>query len=346
MANLDYYDYGPIESYNAQYMLIAGARGLGKTFGAKQKCLDDWFKKRKEFFLLRRYDEEKKKASRGFFTDIAHLYPHADFRSNGSIAQVASAETRGMKKREWDTLGHFGALSQEQQHHGTPYPNVKRMIFDEAILHKGGGQYIPSELEALNNMYNTVSRGRSEVKLYLLANSVSIANPYFIGWNINPEDGREFQVFWRNADRSPFGVVHLPESERYQQQVRQTNFGRFLEQTSPEYAEYAIGNKFRDATDERVAKKSPDSKYRFTLVTRSQTVSFWYDVNTRLFYCTARRPKSERLFVIDRTQMSPGRTYLEYGSKILSSVRTAWNHDRILFDSPNTRNLFLDVFKR
>lgn len=346
VAKLDYYEYGSVRSYNAQYNAIAGARGLGKTYGAKVNVVEEWFKKRRQFFLLRRYRDEIKKAAPSFFADIAHLFPHADFRSIGGIAQVASAETRGMKKREWETLGYFGALSQQQQYHGTSFHHVRTIIFDEFILHRGAGIYLPDEVTAFNNFYSTVDRNRNETKAFLLANSVEMANPYFIEWNIRPDEGREFQVFARNDDGTPFGVVHLPSSEKFQSQVRATKFGRFLEKTSPEYAEYAIGNQFHDATDERLAKKSSEAKYRFTLETRSQTVSIWYDMNTRLFYAVKRRPKNERIFVIDRNKMGSGKTYIEYGSKIMSMLRTAWNHDRILFDEPNTRNLFLDIFKR
>ena len=346
MANLDYYDYGQVLSYNAQYNLIAGARGLGKTFGAKKRAIDDWVKRGDQFFLLRRYRDEIKKAAPAFFSDVAHLYPDWDFRTIGTLAQAAPADTRGMKKREWQDMGYFGALSQQQQFHGTSFPRVSKIIFDECILHRGGGIYLPSEVTSLNNFYSTVDRNKNTTKLFMLANAVEIANPYFIDWNIRPDDGREFHVFHRRENGTAFGVCHLPSSEKFQAQVRATDFGRFLEKTSPEYAEYAIGNVFHDATDERVAKKSSDAKYRFTLETRSQTISIWYDMGTRNFYAVKRRPKAERIFVIDRTKMGPGKTYLEYGSKLMSMLRTAWNHDRILFDEPNTRNLFLDIFKR
>lgn len=346
MAKLDYYDYGPVLSYNAQYHMIAGARGLGKTYGISDKSIDAYFKNRDQFFLLRRYKDEIKKAAPTFFQPHAERYPFADFKVLGMTAYTASSETRGMKKREWDVIGHFGALSTEQQFHGTAFPRVRRIIYDECILHRGGSIYLKSETDALNNFYSTVDRNKNTTKLFMLANAVEIANPFFIDWNILPEDGREFYVFARNDDGSPFGVCHLPTSDKFQSQVRRTKFGRFIEKTSPEYAEYAIGNQFHDATDERIARKSSDAKYRFTLETRSQVISLWFDMGTRNWYAVKRRPKNERIFVIDKEKMSKGKTYVDYGSKLMSSLRTAWSHDRILFDEPNTRNLFLDIFRR
>lgn len=346
MANLEYYDYGPVLSYNATYHLVAGARGLGKTWGITKRAIDAFFKTGEQFFLLRRYKDEIRKAAPVFFEAHAHLYPEWDMRVVGNVAQVASVETRGMKKREWSVMGYFGALSQGQQYKGTAFPRVTRIIYDECILERGNAIYLRDEVVALNNFYSTVDRNKNTTKLFMLANAVEIANPFFIGWNIRPDDGREFHVFARNDDGSAFGVCHLPSADKFQRQVRATNFGRFLEKTSPDYAEYAIGNVFHDATDERIAQKSPDAKYRFTLETRSQTISIWYDMGSQNFYAVKRRPKNERIFVIDRNKMSSGKYYLEYGSKLMSMLRTAWNKDRILFDEPNTRNLFLDIFKR
>ena len=346
MANLDYYDYGPIATYNAQYNLIAGSRGLGKTWGITDQAIGAFFKKRDQFFLLRRYKDEIKKTAPVFFDAHASKYPQADFRVVSGVAQVASAETRGMKKREWDTLGYFGALSTGQQYKGTAFPGVRRIIYDECILERGNQRYLIDEVRALNNFYSTVDRNRNTTKLFMLGNSVEMSNPFFIEWGIRPDEGREFNVFWRNDDGSPFGVAHIPAAESFKTGVQQTAWGRFVEGTDPEYADYAIGNQFNDSHDDRLAAKPHTAQYRFTLETRSQVISIWFDLSTRIYYVLKRRPKNERVFVIDRSKMGAGKTYIEYGSKIMSMLRTAWNYDRVMFDEPNTRNLFLDIFKR
>nr|DAG86434.1 MAG TPA: DNA encapsidation protein [Caudoviricetes sp.] len=41
----DYYDYGRVLSYHAPWMFVIGARGLGKTYGAKKLVIGDWIKK-------------------------------------------------------------------------------------------------------------------------------------------------------------------------------------------------------------------------------------------------------------------------------------------------------------
>jgi hypothetical protein len=351
MANLDYYDFSPIRSYNATYNVIAGARGLGKSFGFKDICLNDWFKKREQFFYLRRYKDEISKSGPLFFDDVAYKFPHADFRVRGSVGEVASAETRGQKKREWETIGYFGALSVGQQYKSVPFPLVTKIGYDEFILEKGNVPYLRDEVAAFNNFFSTVDRYKEKTKAFLLANAVEMTNPFFIEWDIRPDEGKEFQtrhsVTMKDGSKRPFIVVHLPEASKFARQVSSTGFGQFLSQSDPEYAEYAVNNKFADAHTELIAPKTSDSKYRFTLETQSQIVSIWFDLASNRFFVTRKRPRAgEKIFTLEKAKAGPGKVVLEYGSRPLSVVRTAYNQGRMYFDTPATRNLFLDVFKR
>ncbi|MDV2687714.1 phage DNA encapsidation protein, partial [Alkalihalophilus lindianensis] len=65
--------------------------------------------------------------------------------------------------------------------------------YDEFILEKGNVQYLRDEVAAFNNFYSTVDRYQERVVAYLLANAVSMNNPFFIEWNIRPDEGLEFQ---------------------------------------------------------------------------------------------------------------------------------------------------------
>ena len=61
LAEGDYYDYGRVLSYHAPWIFVIGARGLGKTYGAKKLVIGDWIKKRWQFIYLRRTAEEQRK---------------------------------------------------------------------------------------------------------------------------------------------------------------------------------------------------------------------------------------------------------------------------------------------
>ena len=56
---LSYYDYGPVLSRNAVFNMIMGARGLGKTYGAKKLVIKEFINHGNQFIYLRRYKEEQ-----------------------------------------------------------------------------------------------------------------------------------------------------------------------------------------------------------------------------------------------------------------------------------------------
>src|SRR4051794_26662345 len=69
-----WYDFGPVLSHNGAWNIIPGARGIGKTFGAKKLAINAFIKRGDQFIYLRRYKEELI-ARDTFFSDIAYLYP-------------------------------------------------------------------------------------------------------------------------------------------------------------------------------------------------------------------------------------------------------------------------------
>ena len=68
----------------------------------------------------------------------------------------------------------------------TSYVDVDTIIVDEFIPEKAGfNAYIPNEVEILLNIIDSIFRQR-EGHVYLLANNVSIVNPYFSYFGITP----------------------------------------------------------------------------------------------------------------------------------------------------------------
>src|SRR5690606_5610588 len=96
-------------------------------------------------------------------------------------------ETRDEKKRQWSTVCYFQCLSVGQQVKGASFDLVTSIVFDEFIIEKGLIQYLPDEATAMTNFYSTVDRNQDKTRVYFLANSVSITNPYFLEYDIRPD---------------------------------------------------------------------------------------------------------------------------------------------------------------
>lgn len=337
---LSYYRYDRVCSYNAVINIIAGARGLGKTWGAKERALRAAIKRGEQFIYLRRYKEELKTARATFLADIEYKFPDHDFRVNGWAVELAPAKTRDEKKRQWKIAGYFLSLSTAQSVKSASFEKVTTIIFDEFIIEKGAFHYLKDEVTVLLNFYNTVDRWQDKTTVFMLSNSVSIMNPYFLAWKISPDETRKEIISLRNN----FIVCHFPDAKNFQSEVNATRFGQFIQGT--EYADYAVGNEFRDNGKSLVEQKDPDARYRFTLETSKGSFSIWMNNKTLMNYAQKDRPKQERIFTLVPERMSSDRVLVTFNSKSMQSLRAAFRTGNLMFDDPSTRNALAEVFTR
>ena len=335
---LDYYSFQSLVSRNATYNFVVGGRGLGKTYGAKLMAIRDYIKNGAQFIYLRRYKTELSTRTT-FFSDIAVEFPGYSFRVRGHEAQITTGDPED-KKCHWETIGFFMALSSAQSRKSVSYPRVRKIIFDEFILEDGALHYLPKEDEILNNLYSTIDRWDDRVKVFFLANSVSIMNPYFMAYDIEPN-----QEWVTRA--SGFIVAHFPDSEKFNSQVLTTKFGRFIAGT--EYANYAVGNVFKDNHSFMVAKKESEAYYYCSIETKLGVFSVWADLGRlkpQQYFIQESRPKKEVIYTLQPELMDTGKIYVTYSDKLLQYLRTAFSQGRVSFDSAKTRNSFIPIFKR
>lgn len=352
-------------------MSVNGGRGLGKTFGAKKKATNDALSAiefsvsivtktvrgkdkqieiikaencENEFIYLRRYKEELALAKATFFADYEYLYPDWDFRVHGWEAQASPRKYAELdNKRPWATIGYFVALSVAQNYKSVQFPRVKTIIFDEYIAERGV-QYLPNEPTKLTNFYNTVDRSKDKTRVLMLANSVTITNPYFIKYQIEP-DKADKNGFVKIANG--YMIHHFPESKEFQSEVMKTAFGKFISETDPEYAAFAVGNTFNDNHKSLVGEKGHKARYIFTLETKLGIYSVWYNIHTNQYFCQQKRPKSdEEIVTIEPSLMSENKRLMTFSDKPLQMLRTAFRHDRMRFDGPPARNAMMEIFKR
>lgn len=334
-----YYNFDKIYSYNATFNFLVGSRGLGKTYGAKLKVLKAALKRGDQFIYMRRYKEELQTSSRTFFADIEDEFPDWDFRANGWLAEMAPVSTRDEKKRVWKTIGYFIPLSRAQAMKSVAFPNVKTIIFDEFIIEKGMTHYLPAEAESFQNFYSTVDRWKDKTKVFFLANSVSIMNPYFLAYDIKPDEVGE--LFTKSDG---FILCHFVDAKDFSNEVYQTKFGKFIAGTG--YADYAVGSEFKDNGDALIRQKSSDAKYIYTIETAQGIFSVWSSWSSHEFFIQERRPKDESIFTMLPNSMDEGKTFIQYNDRMIQVLRTAWRNGSTYFDNSKSRNAFTEIFKR
>lgn len=335
-----WYDFNPVLSRNCTYNFIVGARGFGKTYGMQKRVIQRNVDTGEMFVWLRRYKDETVTTKNTFFAAVGTEFPDWDFRVTGWLAERAPMSTREQKKREWLPMGYFIPLSIAQSMKGVSFHLVTTIVFDEFIIEKGFTRYIEDEATAFNNFYSTVDRNQDRTKAYFLANSVSITNPYFLRYDIRPDQLPEL-----STRGDGFMLIHFPNSADFRQSVAQTKFGKFIAGT--EYEEYAVGNQFRDANDALVKAKPSEAKPLYNLETKHGKFSVWYDRRSGEYYIQEKLIKNNRpIYTMLSDRMAQGKIMLRYNDKLIAYLRAAWGRGNVLFDGPRARNAFIYIFDR
>jgi hypothetical protein len=334
-----WYSFDRLLSYNAIFNFCAGGRGMGKTYDAKKRSVRKFIRKGEQFIYLRRYKEELSIAKRTFFADFSHEFPEYDFQIHGWEGQMAPAETRGDKKREWVTIAYFVALSQAQNVKSASFHKVTTIIFDEFIA-EHGRQYLKDEANAFLGFYSTVDRNQDKTIVLFCANSVSIMNPYFMYFEIRPDKLPEL-----SKSHSGFVACHFPDAADFKNSVYETRFGKFIQGT--EFGDYAVENQFDDNGENLIDIKPSTARHHFNLETKYGTVAIWFDRKSQKYYVQRKLPKDS---VLDLTllpeKMEVGKQLVTFSNPLLQYLRTAFNTGQVYFDRPSTRNAFAEISKR
>lgn len=330
---LPYYDYNDVLSRNGTFNFLVGGRGLGKTYGAKQWAINDWLKNGNEFIYLRRYKSELN-SKNTFFTDIIAQYPNMEVRVNGNIA-----EARIDGDKAWRTMGYFVALSTALTQKSVAYPKVTKIIYDEFIIQKGVIHYLPDEVVAFQEFYSTVDRWQDKTRVVFLANSISIYNPYFIAWGIEPT-GKEWYT-----KRNNFIVCHFPDGASFANAVYETRFGSFIKDS--EYAEYAVGAKFKDANSLLIKSKPESASYLCRIETTCE-FNVWVDYTGSgpVYYLNSKHPNvNDTLLTTNRNRLGGTNIMVDRTAPFIQGLSLAYKRARMYFSTPAIRAGFEELLK-
>lgn len=330
-SDKSYYSLDRLLSYGAMFNIAVGARGLGKTYACKRRAISRALDKGEEFVYLRRFQTELKHSGT-FFNDIRCEFPEWEFRVNG---RTAEARPRGSNDKDaWATIGYFLALTAGATLKSVSYPNVCTLIFDEFIIEEGTRHYLPAEVDTFLDLYSTIDRNNDRVKVFMLSNAVRCVNPYFIEWRI--QTGKAFQ-----RRGGGYLVCELIDNEAFAGEVSSTRFGKFIKETSPEYASYAIDNLFSDDTGDLLGKKPPEAHLIATLRTRTGEVSLWYD--DTLWYVQRKLPRDCNVRLAYKVRARDGERVQTKGEGYMAVLVHAIKDGRVRFDSIESRETIWSV---
>lgn len=233
------------------FNIIVGGRGTGKTFGFLQQLRLD---NPRPFLLMRRTQVQADLISNPKFSPLLALDRVRGCHTltkkiNKYIGGIYEAEVNkdGTMEAYGPPLGYTAALSSIHNVRGYS-ADVDDIIFDEFNPEKGERQTISDEFNSFRNAYETLNRnreleGRDPIRVWMLSNSNTLGNPYFIGLRIVEQVDkmiRKGQEVWKDPERGLM-VVNLAASPISEKKAA-TALYRL---TGPdEFTGMALGNEF------------------------------------------------------------------------------------------------------
>ena len=183
---MKYYSLNKINKKNATYNVIFGERSNGKTYATLKQVLENYFENGSQFAYIRRWsvDVQPKRMNNLFNAIIEDGYLEklsggkftAIFYRTGRFYLCTYNDKGKPIYNEEDIIGYAFSLSENEHNKANSYPRVTTIIFDEFLTNK---IYLPDEFMLFMNTVSTIVRQRTNVKIYMLGNTVNKFCPYF-----------------------------------------------------------------------------------------------------------------------------------------------------------------------
>ena len=184
---MKYYTLDNINNKDCIYNVIIGERSNGKTYSVLKYAIQKYFEDGGQLAIVRRWREDikgsrasdifssinadgvVKKLSKGKYTGItyyANKFYFCNYDDNGKV--IYNIDT--------DCFAYSFALSETEHNKSISYPKIKIILFDEFLTKH---LYLQDEFVLFMNTVSTIVRQRTDVKIYMLGNTVNKYSPYF-----------------------------------------------------------------------------------------------------------------------------------------------------------------------
>lgn len=345
-----YYDFDKLVSYNADVSIVIGARGLGKTYGARRKFVRDYLKNGARFVEITRYKNELSSLQSDWFGKLSenNEFDNYMFRTQANIAYIANVPEDKTAKPEWHIIGYFVALSMQASAKKLTYVKVRNILMDEITIDSNDKwhNYLPNEFEQLANLVDTVTRERADTKskvgkprVFLLGNACDLFNPYFAHYHIN--DIPDYGVKWY-ANKTML-LDYVQNREYAEHKSKDTVAGRMLGNANAVSAE----NKFIMRDNHAIMRSHAHAALRYIIVFKGEKYAIMTDYNCAYVFVTKKYNVQNNTQVIALTMADGGINRLseKWAKEIMNSLKEYLSIDALRYDSVRTQHAIENALK-
>ena len=268
------------------YMCTTNRTGGKTTYWNRfvfKKYLDGYGK----FCLVYRFGNELKSVAEKYFKDINTLFfpdymVKAEPRSDGQFMELYCSNIRDDENTMPRPIGYAVALNNADavKKNSHLFSDVERMIFDE--FQSETNHYCPDEVEKFQSVHISIARGQGKqvryVPVYMIANPVSIINPYYVAMGISQRLKTETKFLKGHGWVLEQGYV---ESASIAQ--KESGFNKAFKNSS--YIDYASEAVYLNDSLAFIEKPKGQSRYIGTIKYKNNEYAIREYADLGLLYC-------------------------------------------------------------
>lgn len=259
------------------YMCTTNRTG-GKTTYFGRLCVNRFLDKGEKFGLIYRYNYELDDVADKFFKDLKGLFfpdktMTAKKRAKGIFQELFINDK---------SCGYAIALNSSDsiKKYSHLFSDITRMLFDE--FQSESNHYCPDEITKFLSVHTSIARGQGEqvryVPVFMLANQVSIINPYYVSMGICNRLNDETKFL-----RGDGYVLEQGFIESASDSQKESGFNRAFKENN--YVAYSSENVYLNDNYSFIEKPTGKSRYICTLKYKGNDFGVKEFAESGFIYC-------------------------------------------------------------
>ena len=338
-----FYNCEQINAIGKTFNFILGTRSKGKTFGWTRFCIKRFLEQGEEFVYIRRYREDLDIAMKTFFSSVQNKFKGHEFF-------VKKDDNCYLLQIDKKTMGYAIALTQAQKFKSTNLSKVCNIIFDEFLQEDGryigGSKNSQLDCHMFFSLYSSIARGyneffRDNVRCFLIANTVSIANPYFLYCHLTGLIRSDSKLI-KTSDGY---CIQIMKDKEIAERIKSTQAGQALARTS--YFGYAYSGDMLLDNNNLIGKPlNGDGWYMCTIKVDGKAFGVRECTNDGIIYVNNKIDKDcNAVYTLTKADHEVNTIMLKRFSEdnLSKTIKKAYRMGNILFDNLECKKAFEDI---
>lgn len=327
-----------LDGMEPEIYICCGNRTAGKSFYFKRKMVEDFLKFGKKFLILRRKVTELKGCFEAFMKDLKDAIPEFEHFQDSEESCQRSLYMKIFLNGEHCGYVAYLNSSDALRNISAEFIDVEQVIFDEFQSEIEG--YVEDEIKKFLSIRVSIARGKGKhtrfVPYYMVSNTVSILNPYFV----------EMGIHKRLDSKTKFlrGHGYVCEFTKNETSAKEIIDSRFMQAFSEsEYVKFAADNSYLLDNNAFIEKTSlSNCTYQATVFANKKAYGVWLRNDGILYVANNGDTGYWLKFAATVSDMVPGVAHIR-SNPVLQDWRIRFNYCLWRFQSLESKFALIDL---